>query len=151
MIRAIVLDSTPLGLLTHRRGIAAADQCRQWLAGHATRGARAVVCEIVDYELRRELLRARKTSSVARLDELLTHPDFEYVPLTTASMRLAAQLWSQLRQQGIATAERHALDIEVILAAQTRSLAFPPGEIVVATGNVAHLGRLVRADLWTSV
>lgn len=151
MTRAIVLDSTPLGLLTHRRGIAAADQCRQWLAGHTARGARAIVCEIVDYELRRELLRARKLSSVARLEELLGHPDFEYVPLTTGSMRLAAQLWSELRQQGTPTAEPHALDIDVILAAQTRSLAFQPNEIVVATGNVAHLGRLVRADLWMSI
>src|SRR4051812_38089821 len=56
----IVLDSGPLGLLTQRPGVAPADACRAWLAAHSSRGVGIVVPEIVDYELRRELLRAGK-------------------------------------------------------------------------------------------
>ena len=58
----ISLDSGPLSLLTQRRGPTEADACQKWLARHLGAGSRVVVPSIVDYELRRELMRAGKTT-----------------------------------------------------------------------------------------
>ena len=54
MTRAILLDTGPLGLLTSppgRKGNAAV--CARWLRSLLAAGARVVVPEIADYELRR--------------------------------------------------------------------------------------------------
>lgn len=63
-MQVIVLDSGPLALITQRRGVVAADECRAWLATHLRRGIRAMVPEISDYEVRRELHRAGKLTSL---------------------------------------------------------------------------------------
>ncbi len=68
MTSLILLDTTPLGLLTQRRGVRRAELCRRWYASAVASGARILVPEIADYELRRELLRAGKSASVERLD-----------------------------------------------------------------------------------
>jgi len=69
--RFIFLDSGPLNLLTQRRGVPAADNCRAWLSAQISKGAFFFVPEVVDYELRRELLRAGKIAAITRLDALL--------------------------------------------------------------------------------
>lgn len=63
MSRTIVLDAAPLGLLGApvKKGGAAAE-CARWLAGLLSAGARVVVPEIADSEVRRELIRAGKAS-----------------------------------------------------------------------------------------
>ena len=66
-------------------------------------------------------------------------------------MRLAAHLWAQARQGGLPTADRHALDADMILAAQILSAGHQPTDFVVATGNVSHLSRFVPADLWSRI
>jgi predicted nucleic acid-binding protein len=151
MSLTIVLDSGPLGLLVQRPGIAQADACRAWLDRHLSGGAQAVVPEIVDYELRRELIRLGLTAAVARLDQFLLAPNVRYQPITTAAMRVAAQLWAQARRQGFPTADPQALDIDVILSAQALSVAASTPGVVVATTNVAHLSRFVPAQLWSKV
>jgi hypothetical protein len=60
----IVLDSTPLGLILNKPGLAPAEACRRWIIARENDGARIVVPEIVDYEIRRELLRVGRTRSV---------------------------------------------------------------------------------------
>lgn len=60
MPQSIVLDSPPLSLLTQRKGVARAEECRQWLYSHVAGGARVMVAEIIDYELRRELIRLKR-------------------------------------------------------------------------------------------
>lgn len=151
MIRAVFLDSGPLGLLTQRHGVPAADHCKAWLARPAAAGVRAYIPEIVDYELRRELLRLNNAAAVARLDRFNSNPQVEYLPLSTPALRLAADLWAQVRRQGQPTAAPHALDVVVILAAQALTSGVRSGQFTVATGNVSHLSRFVPADLWTSV
>lgn len=84
----IVLDATPLGLVTNPRMSAEAVDCSQWLMGHLASGVRVVIPEITDYEVRRELLRAGKTQDLARLDQLQTV--LEYIPITTMAMRQVA-------------------------------------------------------------
>ncbi len=108
---------------------------------------RVIVPEFADYEVRRELLRAAKTTSVARLDALAAAT--EYLALTTLMMRRAAELWAQARQRGQPTAGDNTIDGDVILAAQALSLGADLR--VVATTNVGHLSRFVPAELWQNV
>lgn len=63
-------------------------------------------------------------------------------------MRRAAELWAQARNTGQPTAPDPAIDADVILAAQSLSLGTP---LIVATGNPSHLGRFVRAELWSNI
>jgi hypothetical protein len=111
-------------------------------------GDRLVVPEIADYEVRRELIRAGRDLGVARLDALCR--GLGYAPITTEVMRDAAALWAEARNRGTPTAHHHALDGDVILAAQARALD-DEDEVVVATTNVSHLGRYVTARVWTEV
>lgn len=60
MTRVVVLDTGPLGLLTNPRQTPDVVACTAWLRSILAAGARVVLPEIVDYELRRELLRAGK-------------------------------------------------------------------------------------------
>ncbi len=148
---AIVLDATPFGLLTQKPNAARADECREWLASKSRMGLRILVPEVVDYELRRELLRSGKADSIRRLDRLISSPIVSYIPITTEAMRRAAQLWARARQHGIPTAHPHALDVDVIIAAQVLETGLMPAEFVVATSNAAHLSRFVPAESWATI
>lgn len=151
MTGTIVLDSGPLGLLAQRRDLALADDCRKWIAVHLNAGVRVVVPEVADYEVRRELLRLGNATAVQRLDDFNVAKHDRYLPLTTAAMRLAADLWAQSRRRGMPTADPHALDGDVILAAQVLSTGLDPADFVVATSNVRHLSQFVPADLWQNI
>src|SRR5438045_1417596 len=87
MSLTIVLDTGPQGLLVQRPGVAQADTCRAWLDRHLTGGHRAVVPEVADYELRRELIRLGLHPSVARLGQICAAPNVEFLPLRTPAMR----------------------------------------------------------------
>jgi hypothetical protein len=146
MSDAVVLDATPLGILSHPRNPPAVMACRQWVADLLGAGRRVLVAEIADYEVRRELTRLGSQVALSNLDQLGQR--LEYLPLTTAAMRLAATLWAQARSTGQPTASDHALDADVIVAAQALSLGVA---VIVATGNPVHLTRFVAADLWTNI
>jgi predicted nucleic acid-binding protein len=128
-----------------------ADLCQKWLALRADEGAEIVIPEIVDYELRRELIRADKKASIARLDALVHHQLLTFLPLNSQAMTLAAQLWADVRRQGKPTAPDDALDIDVILSAQALIHGGPARHLIVATGNVGHLSRFVPADMWQNI
>jgi predicted nucleic acid-binding protein len=145
--RVIILDTSPLGLVTNPRLSVQSVACAQWLQTHVTAGDRVIIPEIADYEVRRELLRANKTKGVARLDDLAKF--LEYLPITTIAMHQAAQLWAQARQQGQPTAGNKTIDGDMILVAQAITLGVP--DIVIATTNVGHLSRFVAAELWQSI
>ena len=147
MSRTIVLDSGPLGLATNPGGSKEAAACGQWLLNAAADGATVMVPEIADYEVRRELLRARRTAGIARLDALIAQA--EYLAITTSAMRQAATFWAEARQQGRPTAADPALDGDVILAAQAATLG--RADVIVATTNVRHLSRFVPAELWSDI
>jgi predicted nucleic acid-binding protein len=147
----IILDSEPLGLLTQRRGLHKPDLCRKWLALRAEEGAELVIPEIIDYELRRELIRADKKASVARLDALRRDRLVTFLPIDSAAMGLAAQLWANARKKGKPTAPDDALDVDVILSAQALNYGGVALHFVVATGNVGHLSRFVPADHWENI
>ena len=147
MSRTILLDSGPLGLVTNPRGSNMATACGQWLRDAAGAGATVVVPEIADYEVRRELIRARRTAGIARLDALISQ--VEYLAITTTAMRRAAEIWAAARQRGRPTAADAALDGDVILAGQATTLNRTG--LIVATTNVRHLSRFVPAALWSEI
>ncbi|OPF16147.1 nuclease [Microcystis aeruginosa KW] len=110
-------------------------------------GIRVILPEIADYEVRRELLRANKIKEIKRLDELANL--IEYLPITTDAMRKAALFWAQARQQGQPTAGDKTIDGDMILIAQAVTLSVT--NLIIATTNVGHLSKFVRADLWQNI
>ncbi len=126
-------------------------QADEWARHHQGAGNQLAVPEIADYEIRRELLRAGRKLSIARLDELCA--GLQYLPLTTKVMHDAASLWADARNAGRPTAHPHALDGDVILAAQARSAqaAYVRETAAVVTTNVEHLARYTNARLWTDI
>ena len=100
--------------------------------------------EIADYEVRRSLLLAGLSASVSRLDEL--NATLNYLPLNTTAMLRAAELWASARRQSRPTADRHALDGDVILAAQAEQAG-----AIIATDNVGHLARFADARSWREI
>ena len=147
MSQVILLDSGPIGLVTNPKLSTEGVACANWLQSMIVAGYRIIIPEIIDYEIRRELIRANKVNGLGRLEQLITLG--EYLPITTAAMRQAALLWAQARQQGQPTAGDKTIDADVILAAQAMTLAV--SDVVIATTNVGHLSRFVKADLWQNI
>lgn len=142
MARFILLDSAPLSSMANPARTPQVRALVQWARDCDAAGHQIIIPEIVDYEVRRELLRAGKTASVAELDNLKA--GFVYLPLTTAAMRTAAELWARTRQQGQPTARDENIDVDVILAAQALTLGASVADLVVATVNLRHLGHPVN-------
>ena len=122
----------------------------RWLIDRLSSGDALLVPAIIYYELRRELLRARKASGLARLDAFVQVDPGRYLALTDEALRLAGELWAQARQQGRPTAPAQDLDIDVILAAQALVIGVE-AEVIVVTTNPRHLRQFVDARLWTDV
>lgn len=72
----------------------------------------------------------------------------EYLPITTAAMRRAAEVWAQARQRGQPTAGDNTIDADMILVGQAETIGV---RFTVATTNVGHLSRFVPADLWQNI
>lgn len=145
----ILLDSGPLWLLISPRQTHETRRCQDWLTAHLVAANLAVIPEIVDYEIRREALRANAVRALRRLDQL--EEVMGYLALTTTSMRRAAEFWASARQQGIKTAEDAALDVDVILAGHAAVLAEASRDAVIATTNPRHPAPFVPALLWDLV
>ncbi len=146
MSRVLLLDSGPLGMLARARPIPA---LRAWVRTQLDAGHRLGIPEIADYEIRRELLLARLQTSLNALNVL--QAELDYLPITTPILRHAATLWATVRQQGMPTADRHALDADVIIAATAQLLTEDGYDVIVATTNVGHLSRLTTAQPWQEI
>ena len=151
MSRFLLLDSGPLGLLTHPQRTADVMGIIEWASRCILNGTHIMVPAIVYYEMKRELLRAKKTFGIGRLDAFVNAAPGRYLPLSDEALRLAAELWAQARQAGRPTAEPKALDIDVILAAQALSFGPTPSDVVVATSNPKHLSQFVTAQNWSEI
>ncbi len=149
MSRFVLLDSGPLGLVTGPHKLAGANACRAWLETLLAAGVTMRVPDITDYEVRRELLRARRMTGVQQLDALRAR--IGHLAVTTETLFLASEFWAQLRQQGKPTAANTALDADVILAAQAALLIGVGHAVVIATTNVGHLSRMVPAEEWQNI
>jgi len=146
MSRFVFLDSGPLGLLTNPHPTRHVLDCLAWLQNLLAVGCKVVIPEIIDYELRRELLLGDKQRALHRLQSL--HSTLDYLPVDTLVFQRAAELWSKTRKRGLALADSKAIDIDVILAAQAIGVADAGHDVIVATTNVKHLSILVKAEAW---
>lgn len=149
MSKLILLDAGPLGMISHPR----ADRNREileWVVLTLQTGHRIAVPEIADYEIRRELIRSDKALGLRRLDSLRT--ELGFLPITSAAMLKAAELWAIARKKGKPTAADMELDADAILAAQALT-ADQDGshETVIATCNVKHLNLFASAKLWSDI
>lgn len=144
MSKIILLDAGPLGMISNPNATGINRDCYEWMEALFVNGFDIRVPEIADYEVRRELLRAKKSEGIARLD--LLKSTIGYLPITTSIMLEAAELWAQARRTGMPTADPKALDCDVILAAQALQ-----ADGIVATDNVGHLSRFVAAKRWRDI
>jgi hypothetical protein len=110
-----------------------------------------IVPAIVYYELKRELLRAKKMAGIARLDAFVRATPGRYLPLSDEALRLAAELWAKTRQVGQPTSERSALDVDIILVAQALSFGPSPTDVIVATTNAKHFTQFITARDWSEI
>jgi predicted nucleic acid-binding protein len=151
----ILLDSTPVGLITNPRKNEQAQQCQLWFDRHIYEDDTFILPEIVDYEIRRELLRANKLAGLEKLDRLKSL--IFYLPITTEVMLKAAELWAETRKKGKPTADSGSLDGDVILAAQALSLQKTlllnnhENEVIIATSNKKHLSLFIKAENWQEI
>jgi len=109
-------------------------------------GSRVFISEVADFEVRRELTRLIRAGQLPatrldRLDDL--GKMFNYLPVSTAMWRRAAEFWADARQVGLPSAGALALDADVLIAAQAVEIG-----ATVVTGNVGHLGRWVAVHSW---
>src|SRR4051794_2822621 len=148
-MRLVLLDTGVLGMFSNPRGKPRNDQCRQWARDLLLAGARVFVPEICDYEVRRKLIHIGSTSGLIRLDRLKI--GFDYAPITTDVMQMAAELWAQARRRGTSPAPPDALDGDVILAALALLSAGPGDVLTVATDNVGDLAQFVDAQPWDQI
>ena len=151
MSLTVFLDTGPLGVLTNPKRPPETVAALNWAVKMMLAGHRLVAPAIADYEVRRELERAGKTSSLAALDAWNnSYPD-RYLPLSDSALRLGSKLWARARNAGTATADPKELDGDVLIAAQALDTGLPLSDIIIATGNVGHLSQFVPADLWTNI
>ncbi len=145
----ILLDTGPLGLITHPLGSPESDACNQWMRSQLTIGIYVLVAGIADYELRREMLLNGNTNGIIKLNNLNATVGFD--PITTAVMNQAAIFWSQARRMGKPTASDAALDGDMILSAHASLITGRGHNLTVATTNIKHLDLFCNACLWTDV
>lgn len=136
-------------MVTNPRASSLNRACREWLESLLEDNTRVVIAEIVDYEVRGELLRANKAEGLRRLD--LLGADLWYEPLTTAAMRRAALFWADARRRGMKTADDRRLDIDLILAAQAILVLEPGDDLIIAMTNVRHLALFAPAAEWPRI
>lgn len=149
MTKVILLDSAPVGLITNPKATTLALECQQWFLSLLQRGYQVILPEIIDYEIRRELLRANKLSGIKKLDQLKS--EIIYLSITTEVMLKAAQLWAEVRKKGKPTADNKALDGDVILASQAILVSNYGHQVMVATSNKKHLSLFVEAREWNEI
>lgn len=153
--KIIILDSSPVSLITNPKAESSPKECQKWFKTLLDRDYNIILPEIVDYEVRRELLRANKKSGLQKLDQLKA--EIIYLSITTEVMLKAAELWAETRNKGKPTADNRSLDGDVILAAQALLLQTAlllnnhENEVTIATSNKKHLSLFIKAENWQEI
>ena len=122
MGRIIVLDSFPLSCMGKLKSDPATvtDHCREWVMRCIAADNWVLVPAVAYYETLRELERLNAAAQIARLKAFCFADPVRLLPLETGCLEEAAKLWGRARNAGRPTADPHALDGDVILAAQVQ-------------------------------
>jgi predicted nucleic acid-binding protein len=147
-MRVVFLDSKPLGMVCNPGRNPDARRCERWARDLLAAGVCVIVPEICDYEVRRKLIHVGATAALSRLDRLKV--GYDYAPLTTDIMLLAADLWARTRRAGRPTSSPGALDGDCILTATALIVATGGDRVTVATDNVKHFP-FVDAQPWDQI
>ena len=125
-------------------------QCTKWFERLLSKGARIIVSDICDYEVRRELIRI-KSKSVQELDNL--RDLIEFKPVTFAVLEKAAELWAEARYQSQSNKIKENIDVDCILAAQWCLLKeqYPGRKVIIATKNIKDFQRVTDCDVWQNI
>ncbi len=140
----VMLDSGPLGQISHADPSRHAE-IKAWFDLLLARDIPVLIPAVVDFEVRRSLILAERSRSLARLDALQLQATL--LPITNDDLRLAARLWATSRKQGRSVGDPRELNADVILAAQ--AINFP--RAVIATENIGHLTQFTAARPWSAV
>jgi len=125
--RFLVLDSGPLGLLTHPQRNAEVVAINEWLARCLLSGHRVIIPAIVYYELKANCFAPIKRLALPGSKPLPPqHPVATFRSLTKR-FNWPQRFGQEPRQQGRPTADAKDLDVDVILAAQ--ALSFGPAPV----------------------
>ena len=147
MTLVIFLDAEPLGLLSHPDKNV---PITNWAVARLEHGDSIVIPAIIDYELRRELIRAGKLRGRVILNSL--QAIFQFLSVSDEAFRTASEFWATSRRHGRPTAPQDDIDIDMILAAQAVEFArTDEREVIVATSNVRLLGLFVPAARWQDI
>ncbi|MEA5468415.1 PIN domain-containing protein [Spirulina sp. 06S082] len=151
----VFVDSSILGMLCNPNSSPEVNECKQWLYSLLARSARVVTSDICDYEIRRSLILAlTKNSQINGLENLndLTNI-IEFIEITKNVLYRASEIWSQAQLQGKPTADRKALDIDLIISAHCQLLQeeHPGRYVIIATKNIKHLSRFAEAKNWKTI
>lgn len=149
MTRIVLLDTGPLGLVTHPKASTQSDDCNVWMRSQLMKGTRILVPGITDYELRREMIRTGSTAGIAKLNALREAVGF--APITRVVMDQAATFWAAARNMGKPTASDTALDADMILSGHASVIGEQGHDVVIATTNVKHLNLFCNASLWADI
>ena len=125
-------------------------QCTKWFERLLSKGARIIVSDICDYEVRRELIRI-KSKSVQELDNLRDLIEFQ--PVTFAVLEKAAELWAEARDLSQSNKIKDNIDVDCILAAQWCLLKEqnPGRKVIIATKNIKDFQGVTDCDVWQNI
>ena len=151
MSLTVFLDAGPLGLITNPKRTPDTIAATEWVIEMMSAGHRFIVPAIADYEVRRELIRAKKSKGLTSLNVWNSALPDRYLELSNSALHLGANLWAHARNSGTSTADPKELDCDVLIAAQAIDTGIHLTEFIVATVNVGHLALFVPCDLWMNI
>lgn len=127
------------------------ERCHQWMLDCEATGIVLLAPAISYYEAVRDLYQRGASTKIVRFQNFCFHPA-RFVPLTPDHLTEAAKLWATLRNQGLATADKQALDGDAIFAAQVLDLQLPAGQFTVVTRNPKHITRFgLPIEQWENI
>lgn len=149
MNRVGLIDSGPLGDIIKPHP--SADVVR-WVHFVKENKIALRVPEIIDYELRRELIlqglkgNSDSYKSIGNLNKYRRTKRF--IPLEpSVTLTDACDIWANLRNNNQGTADIKNIDVDVILVTQALSMKKDFEEIIVITGNLSDIRRFCHLGI----
>lgn len=143
--RVVILDSKPLGEICNPLN---RDRVKPLIQFLREQKIFLRVAEITDYELRRELQLQGLQKGINNLDKFRQRQ--QIIPIDSASLLIATDLWAEIRKTGQPTADKKNIDCDVIMVAQALQLRQQFSQIIILTIDVKDLIRFKKfgIEVW---